>query len=228
MKIIGLDIETMNLDMDEDNLDFDNPEGWKVSCVCIHDHHRKLTYQYLLDPLIIDDIKETDLIYDFENFLAWDLEEWFYQGYTLITKNGTTFDIPIISKSIEDGGCGVSRQIDYFLEAPKIRETRYGDKELPPRHIDICQYLRDASGGYRFSLENLIKGCLGESEGKLMPAAEAPRAWADGDFRRVLEYCSGDAEHTTSIYFFGRREGRVLAVGSKEGKSLEQKVKVMW
>ena len=123
MKIIGLDIETLNLDMVEDNLDFDNPEGWKVSCVCIHDHHRDLTYQYMLDPTQIEGIKEDDLIYDW-SFLAWDLEEWFYQGYTLITKNGATFDLPIISKSIEDGGSGVKNQIDYFLNAHNTKETR--------------------------------------------------------------------------------------------------------
>lgn len=227
MKIIGLDIETMNLDMAEDNLDFDNPQNWKVSCVCIHDHHRDLTYQYMLDPLKIEDIAEDDLIYDW-SFLAWDLEEWFYQGYTLITKNGATFDLPIISKSIEDGGCGVKNQIDYFLNAPKIKETRYGERDLPPRHIDICQFLRDVSDGYRFSLENLIKGCLGESEGKLMPATEAPKAWLNNEYRRVLAYCCSDAQYTTQIYFFGRREGRILGVGKKDGIEKEMKVKVMW
>jgi len=227
MKIIGLDIETMNLDMAEDNLDFDNPQNWKVSCVCIHDHHRDLTYQYMLDPLKIEDIAEDDLIYDW-SFLAWDLEEWFYQGYTLITKNGATFDLPIISKSIEDGGCGVKNQIDYFLNAPKTKETRYGERDLPPRHIDICQFLRDVSDGYRFSLENLIKGCLGESEGKLMPATEAPKAWLNNEYRRVLAYCCSDAQYTTQIYFFGRREGRILGVGKKDGIEKEMKVKVMW
>ena len=227
MKIIGLDIETMNLDMAEDNLDFDNPQNWKVSCVCIHDHHRDLTYQYMLDPLKIEDIAEDDLIYDW-SFLAWDLEEWFYQGYTLITKNGATFDLPIISKSIEDGGCGVKNQIDYFLNAPKTKETRYGERDLPPRHIDICQFLRDVSDGYRFSLENLIKGCLGESEGKLMPATEAPKAWLNNEYRRVLAYCCSDAHYTTQIYFFGRREVRILGVGKKDGIEKEMKVKVMW
>jgi DNA polymerase elongation subunit (family B) len=227
MKIIGLDIETLNLDMAEDNLDFDNPDNWKVSCVCIHDHHRDLTYQYVRDLSIIEDIAEDDLIYDW-SFLAWDLEEWFYQGYTLITKNGATFDLPIISKSVDDGGCGVKNQIDYFLNAPKTKETRYGERDLPPRHIDICQFLRDVSDGYRFSLENLIKGCLGESEGKLMPAAEAPKAWLNGEYRRVLAYCCGDAKHTTQIYFFGRREGRILGVGKKDGIEKEMKVKVMW
>jgi DNA polymerase elongation subunit (family B) len=227
MKIIGLDIETMNLDMVQDNLDFDNPEGWQVSCVCIHDHHRDLTYQYMVDPSLIEDIQETDLIYDW-SFLGWDLEEWFYQGYTLVTKNGASFDLPIINKSIEDGGCGVKNQIENFLKAPKTKETKYGERELPPKHIDICKYLRDVSDGYRFSLENLIKGCLGESEGKLMPAAEAPKAWAIGDYRRVLAYCCGDAKHTTEIFYFGRREGRILAVGKKEDEEKDMKVKVMW
>jgi|GEM_PF-1805068 len=227
MKIIGLDIETLNLDMVEDNLDFDNPEGWKVSCVCIHDHHRDLTYQYMLDPTQIEGIKEDDLIYDW-SFLAWDLEEWFYQGYTLITKNGATFDLPIISKSIEDGGCDVKNQIDYFLNAPKTKETRYGERDLPPRHIDICQFLRDVSDGYRFSLENLIKGCLGESEGKLMPAAEAPQSWFKGEYSKVLAYCCSDAKYTTDIYFFGRREGRIISIGKKDGIEKEMKVKVIW
>ena len=227
MKIIGLDIETMNLDMAEDNLDFDNPEGWKVSCVCIHDHHRDLTYQYMANPELVEGIKEDDLIYDW-SFLGWDLEEWFYQGYTLVTKNGTTFDLPIASKEVSEGGCGVKTQIDNFLQPPKIKETRYGDKEMPPKHIDICQYLRDVSDGYRFSLENLIKGCLGEQEGKLMPAVEAPKAWSKGKHREVLAYCCGDAKHTTEIFYFGRREGRILAVGKKEGEEKDMKVKVMW
>ncbi len=228
MKIIGLDIETLNLSMDADGLGFEDPTGWKTSCVCIHDHHRNLTYQYVADPTLVEDISEDDLIYGWD-FLAWDLEEWFYQGYTLITKNGTTFDLPIISKDIEDGGCGVEKQLNYFLNAPTTKETKYGEKELPPRHVDICQYLREASEGYRFSLENLINACLGSEEGKLMPAAEAPKAWHNGEYRRVLAYCCGDAKHTTDIFFFGRREGRIKAIGRKEGEESQlREVRVGW
>ncbi len=53
MKIIGLDIETLNLDMDSEGLEFDNPQGWKTSCVCIYDHHRDLTYHYVEDPKLV-------------------------------------------------------------------------------------------------------------------------------------------------------------------------------
>jgi len=227
MKVIGLDIETLNLDMDSEGLSFDNPEGWKTSCVCIYDHHRDLTYQYVEDPTLVKDISEDDLIYGWD-FLAWDLEEWYYQGYTLITKNGNLFDLPIIMKTIEDGGCGVETALRYFLDAPRTKETKYGEKELPPKHIDICEYLREASEGYRFSLQNLIQGCLGESESKLMDAADAPKTWAEGDHRTVLEYCASDAKYTADIFFFGRREGRIRGIGKKDGEEKLQTVKVMW
>jgi DNA polymerase elongation subunit (family B) len=228
VKIIALDIETLNLDMDKDNLSFDDPAGWQTSCVCIHDHHREQTYQYVADPLLIDDIKSDDLIYSWE-FLAWDLEEWFYQGYTLVTKNGTSFDLPIISKAIEDGGCGVATPLNYFIDSPKTKITHYGEKDVAPKHLDICLYLRDITEGYRFSLQNLIKGCLGESESKLMAASKAPEEWNKKNYREVLEYCSSDAEYTAQVYFYGRREGRILAVGRNDkGDTEEMKVKVWW
>ena len=34
---IALDIETANLDMEAEGLQFGNPKGWKTSCVCIYD-----------------------------------------------------------------------------------------------------------------------------------------------------------------------------------------------
>lgn len=228
MKIIALDIETINLDMDKDNLSFEDPSGWQTSCVCIHDHHRQQTYQYVADPLLIDDIQSDDLIYSWE-FLAWDLEEWFYQGYTLITKNGTSFDLPIISKEIEEGGCGVATQLNYFLNAPTTKITSYGEKDLPPKHIDICLYLRNITEGYRFSLQNLIKGCLGKSKSKLMPAKQAPEEWDKKNYRKVLDYCCSDAQYTAQVYFYGRREGRIFGVGKNdEGDTKEMKVNVGW
>ena len=36
-KFLVLDIETSNLDMDVDGLTFDNPKGWRTSCVGIYD-----------------------------------------------------------------------------------------------------------------------------------------------------------------------------------------------
>ena len=81
----------------------------------VFDHHRDLTYQYVEDPTLVENITEDDLIYGWD-FLAWDLEEWYYQGYSLITKNGNLFDLPIIMKAIEDGGCGLEKSLNYFMK----------------------------------------------------------------------------------------------------------------
>ena len=45
MKVIALDIETKNLDMKAEGLDFNNPDGWKVSCVSIW-HPTSGAYNY--------------------------------------------------------------------------------------------------------------------------------------------------------------------------------------
>ena len=37
MKVISLDIETMNLNLRMENIRFGNPFGWKTSCACIYD-----------------------------------------------------------------------------------------------------------------------------------------------------------------------------------------------
>ena len=61
-----------------------------------------------------------------------------------------------------------------------------------------------------------------------MDAADAPKTWAEGDHRTVLEYCGSDAKYTTDIFFFGRREGRIMAIGKNEEEEKLQTVKVMW
>ena len=54
-KIISLDIETSNLSMKAENLEFSNPAKWKTSCVGVYDAHKYEEHFYVLD----DDIVET-------------------------------------------------------------------------------------------------------------------------------------------------------------------------
>ena len=141
MKIIALDIETQNLDMDAEELSFEDSSGWKVSCVSIYDHHRQSLFHYVSDPDSLNLNDSDQSINDF-NDLGFDLEEWYYSGYQLITKNGGTFDLPIISKSLKSGGCGksVASNLRLFLDAPTEKELPNGHiKELTPKHFDICQ-----------------------------------------------------------------------------------------
>lgn len=210
MRVIGLDIETSNLDMDADGLSFGDPNGWNTSCVSIYDHHRKATFHYVADPDSLNLSEEPTNVFPF-SFLAHDLEEWFYSGYLLITKNGTDFDLPIIMKSTDEGGCGeaVARHVSLFLNAPTEKELPNGTiRELQPKHIDICLELREQTGS-RHRLQHLIQGTFGSEESKLMDAAEAPENWAAGHHQTVLDYCGADARYTADLFFYGRREQRL-------------------
>ena len=66
-KCLVLDIETANLDMDAEGLVFDNPKGWKTSCVGIYDiwegEEEGINYYYVSDPDIImdKDLKDYNL-----------------------------------------------------------------------------------------------------------------------------------------------------------------------
>jgi hypothetical protein len=47
MKVIALDIETANLDMDAEGLSFSNPQGWKTSVVCVYNSHEDKNYIFV-------------------------------------------------------------------------------------------------------------------------------------------------------------------------------------
>ena len=214
-KTITLDIETKNLDISD--LDFNNPVGWEGSGVCIYettgylqeDAHR------FANPGDLDNRTYARLKLKGYEELKSDLEMWFNEGYLLITKNGYNFDLPIISKSIEDGGCGVGQILTQFEEEEK--------------HLDLQKYLEDVTGGIRFSLQDLIHAVLGNNESKLMSADHAPKSWDMGDYLSVVEYCEADAEYTYKVWDVARRKGTLQCVGKlANGKEHNCLVKIKW
>ena len=50
LRIISLDIETANLDMDAEGLSFGDPKGWRTSCVCIHNSTTGITNNIICHP----------------------------------------------------------------------------------------------------------------------------------------------------------------------------------
>jgi|TARA_R110000803_G_scaffold82099_1_gene148116 DNA polymerase elongation subunit (family B) len=217
MKVIALDIETKNLDMKAEGLDFGNPQGWEVSCVSIW-HPTSGPYNYAQWEDLPAEVMEKFTVMSFQQ-LEDDLQTWWDDGYTLITKNGTNFDLPIISKSIADGGCGVEKIIKQFEE---------GD-ELTSRHLDLQTYLEDATFGVRFSLQTLIKSVLGTDESKLMEAKFAPQAWADGNYAEVIHYCEEDSRYTYQVWEVAQMRGYIQASGKdSEGNYKECYVRISW
>jgi uncharacterized protein YprB with RNaseH-like and TPR domain len=196
MKVISLDIETMNLDLRMENIRFGNPFGWKTSCVCIYDGLEEKGYYYVLnkDKIIqelegvMDDhpVKKqiVDSLYNFSDMES-HLEDFFNNDYTLISHNGYSFDLPILSKPISQGGANLKNILELYTTTN--------------RNIDTCDYLRSLTG-YRFKLQNLIKGILGDSESKFMDASYAPKAWNQKKYLQVLGYCMGDSIYTYQVY----------------------------
>lgn len=214
MKVISLDIETKNLDIS--NLNFNNPKGWKVSCVCIYDPTNPEDFRnYRYGDLNEIPFKaETTLEIKSWKQLKEDLEIWYQSDYILITKNGLNFDLPIISKGIKSGGCGVKEVIQQFEDSD--------------RHLDLQKYLEDCTQGIRFSLQNLIVAVLGANESKLMAADEAPLSWESGDYLSVYEYCDADAKYTHDVWDRARRKGSIQAIGKKDGEEQNCYVRVKW
>ena len=217
MNVIALDIETKNLDMGAEGLDFGNPKGWEVSCVSIY-HPTAGAFNYAQWESLPAEVMEKFTVMSFQQ-LKEDLQTWWDDGYTLITKNGNNFDLPIISKPIADGGCGVGKIIKQYVD---------GD-DLSERHLDLQTYLEDATFGVRFSLQTLIKSVLGADESKLMEAKFAPQAWAEGNYAEVIHYCEEDARYTYQVWRVARDRGFLQASGkNSEGNYEECYVRIRW
>jgi len=187
-EIISLDIETLNLNMKKEGLSFDNPKGWKTSVVCIHDNQSEKDYIYVSKEHYAEVTRlcggKIGFVYPFD-MLEHHLLKWRDGGYTILTHNGLGFDLPIMSKSIEDGGVGNCEEI--LKTWPKMQM------------VDTCHVLTEATG-VRYSLNHLIHSMLGVSESKLMDAANAPKKWAKGKYEEVIRYCIDDTQKTLQVY----------------------------
>jgi len=52
LRIIALDIETANLDMEAEGLNFNDPTGWQTAVVCIHNHYTDKDNVYVADAML--------------------------------------------------------------------------------------------------------------------------------------------------------------------------------
>ena len=201
IRLVSLDIETANLDMEAEGLAFDDPKGWRTAVVCLHDTVNNLTHTYVHPDEYEEVLKTHDSsmgrLYDFE-CLQYHLRSKRNQGYTLLTHNGLGFDLPIISKSIKDGGVGGCAAL--LAKWPK--ETM----------MDTCAILRKATGE-RYRLNHLIHGLLGEEESKLMDAANAPKEWAKKNYAEVIRYCMDDTQKTVAVFLTAGKDGAFRAIG---------------
>ena len=206
MRIIALDIETANLDMEAEGLKFDDPTGWKTAVVCIHNNYTNMDMVYVADSML-EDVRhrcKDAKIHPF-SIIPYHLRRWRNEGYLLLTHNGFGFDFPIMQKSVKDGGVG---QVKSLL-----------DKWPKNQMMDTCAVLT-ATTGVRYRLNHLIHGLLGEDQSKLMDAANAPKEWAKKNYSDVIRYCIDDCRKTAKVYLKAGEEGEFRAIGKEEYRSV--------
>ena len=113
----------------------------------------------------------------------------------------------------------------YFVENKDEIISKYDEYTLSPVKKDILNNLysfEDAlkimqslyEGGYiltsfnglntythiNFSLQNLIKGVIGDNYGKSMKSKNAPTQWAEGKYIEVLMYCMLDCIYISEVF----------------------------
>jgi len=208
---VALDIETSNLDMDAEGLSFDDPTGWRVSCVGVHFVGAAKDRLYVHDyGSVMGTVGHTD-DYDVHPLamLPMHMNGWLMRSIPLITHNGEGFDLPIIAKPMVDGGAGCAKAV-----------SGYAERGL---HIDTCARLFEHTG-LRIHLSDLCRTLLGTdpSDGKSMPAAEAPIAWSENRYREVMDYCIQDCRLTARVWALARQQVFEVS-GHKPGQKRRRK-----
>jgi len=89
--------------------------------------------------------------------------------------------------------------------------------------IDTSATLRSAAG-MPVALGDVCKHTLGSS--KLMDSADAPKAWEEGRYQAVAEYCLKDAQLVYDLLHHGRDEGFVKARNTETG--IVDDIEVVW
>ena len=132
-----------------------------------------------------------------------------------------------LQKHVEDGGVVLGHNLMGF-DLPVLRDAldcHYAGELMSnyKEHvIDTSAVLR--AGGMPVSLGDVCKHTLGSS--KLMESADAPKAWEEGRYQEVAEYCLKDCQLVYDLLHHGRDEGFVKARNAETG--IIDDIEVMW
>ena len=133
-----------------------------------------------------------------------------------------------LQKHVEDGGVVIGHNLMGF-DLPILRDAldcHYAGQLMKDNKkcvIDTSAMLRSAAG-MPVTLGDVCKHTLGSS--KLMESADAPKAWEEGRYNEVAEYCLKDAQLVYDLLYHGRDEGFVKARNIETG--VVDDIEVMW
>lgn len=203
-----LDIETLNLDLGE-GVNFGDPAGWQISTLCLTTSHNFSViglneFVFVADdywsfmPKKLQDDKRYFLLSEFENFMKWIVVP---SKIPIVTHNGNNFDWPIVLKDWTDGGAiytGDSNSVDIAERKNPPLITSYEYLEKNNLLFDTAEDLQNRYGK-RFHLTDLVSA-IHSTDNKSMKASEAPIAWVNGEYQKVIDYCLQDCHLTAKLF----------------------------
>jgi hypothetical protein len=127
--------------------------------------------------------------------LVGELKALVTDGTSLVTWNGAAFDFLVLA-----------HESDLWQDCA---ELAYG-------HIDIMFHFV-CTQGYPVSLE-AVGGTLGLRKAAGLTGAQAPKAWRQGEHRRVMDYLAGDVNMLADIYLAALRD-RGLSWITRKGQT---------
>lgn len=132
-----------------------------------------------------------------------------------------------LQKHVEGGGKVIGHNLMGF-DLPILRDAldcHYAGELMRQSEnvIDTSAILRSLSGG-PVKLGDVCKHTLDNT--KLMESADAPKAWNEGRYYDVMEYCLKDAKLVYDLLIYGREEGFVKARNPESG--IIDTIEVVW
>ena len=170
---VAFDIETANIVDLAPGQDLDSAGPLDISCAAAVTDTGALRHWYMTDERGAPHgtLDEGTA----RDMLAW-LREQQLAGAKVCAWNGLSFDLRWIAHAARDRKLAAEVALDLY----------------DPMFQFMCQR------GFPIGLAS-VGEALGVGEKKLMSGADAPREWAEGDRRKVLDYVAGDCRITESI-----------------------------
>ena len=169
-------------------------------------------------PKKLQDDKRYFLLSEFENFMKWIVVPL---NIPIVTHNGNNFDWPIVLKEWSDGGAIYTGDSN---NSPLINAYEY--LENNNLLFDTAEDLQNRYGK-RFHLTDLVSA-IHSSDNKSMKASEAPIAWANGEYQKVIDYCLQDCHLTAKLFQTPLNEIDCPPSKSKEKISIDTTVWKEW
>jgi len=136
------------------------------------------------------------------------LEKHLESGGVILGHNIRSFDLPVLNAALDCKAAG-----DLMSKSENIIDTKLLVNKAALSFGDVAT-----------SLEYLCRTTL--DVGKSMTSSDAPKAWREGKYNEVADYCLKDSKLTYGLYMYGKENGIVKSRKMDTGEVIE--IMVEW